>query len=614
MAREINIGWLNAVWLAVQRTKGDTIAKVLESIPPNVMFIRDLIGPRLQSWNILLQQLTTVQLSQGSDVFRWNLHGNGQFSVESMYRALIQSYVLVDNSKKIWKMKISLKNKIFAWYLHRRVILTKDNLIRRNWHGSYLQMYRDASFMVLSTTSGEFRPIYGRVYTIGDHNKGYFYPTSLWLPLGKEKDNALAVATLSKIRLIHSINRYVRHYEHLQKPIKGTLTAVKDPKPIVRIATEDMKCVGMQYLEAIRRLRDAGFVPDRNIYIIFVPDEEIGGHEGVELFVASNEFKELNVGLVLDEGLASPREEYRVFYAERSPWWLTIKAKGAPGHGAKLYDGSAMENLMKSVEALRRFRTAQFDLVKSGEKAEGDVVSVNFAYLKAGTPTPTGFVMNLQPSEAEVGIDIRIPPSVHTEALEKRLAEEWAPSSRNLTFEFKQKGSVLDKLGKPAMTIADSSNPWWPVFEESVKRAGGKLGKPEIFPASTDARYFREIGIPAFGFSPMANTPVLLHDHNEFLSKDEYLKGIGIYESIIKALATHKDDGIDEESRAELSILHGWNTVRTSRVQLHGKRIGEYLSTDGHLKGIGMYNSIIKVLAKHKDDCIDEELVSRAEL
>lgn len=147
--------------------------------------------------------------------------------------------------------------------------------------------------------------------------------------------------------------------------------------------------MGMQYLEAIRRLRDAGFIPDRSIYIIFVPDEEIGGHEGVELFVASKEFKELNVGLVLDEGLASPGEEYRVFYAERSPWWLTIKAKGAPGHGAKLYDGSAMENLMKSVEAIRRFRTAQFDLVKSGEKAEGDVVSVNFAYLKAGTPTPT---------------------------------------------------------------------------------------------------------------------------------------------------------------------------------------------------------------------------------
>jgi aminoacylase len=38
----------------------------------------------------------------------------------------------------------------------------------------------------------------------------------------------------------------------------------------------------------------------------------------------------------------------------------------------------------------------------------------------------------------------------------------------------------------------------------------------------------------------------------QFLSKDEYLKGIGIYEYIIKALATHKDDTIDSESRAEL--------------------------------------------------------------
>jgi aminoacylase len=152
---------------------------------------------------------------------------------------------------------------------------------------------------------------------------------------------------------------------------------------------QDMKCVGMQYLEAIRRLRSSGFIPDRTIHVIFVPDEEIGGHDGVELFVSSKEFKDMNVGLVLDEGLPSPGEEYRVFYAERSPWWLTIKAKGAPGHGAKLYDGSAMENLMKSVEAIRRFRTSQFDLVKSGQKAEGDVVSVNFAYLKAGTPTPT---------------------------------------------------------------------------------------------------------------------------------------------------------------------------------------------------------------------------------
>lgn len=43
--------------------------------------------------------------------------------------------------------------------------------------------------------------------------------------------------------------------------------------------------------------------------------------------------------------------------------------------------------------------------------------------------------MNLQPSEAEAGFDVRVPPAVDPVALEKRIAEEWAPASRNMTFE-----------------------------------------------------------------------------------------------------------------------------------------------------------------------------------
>lgn len=81
--------------------------------------------------------------------------------------------------------------------------------------------------------------------------------------------------------------------------------------------------------------------------------------------------------------------------------------------------------------------------------------------------------------------------------------------------QFKQKVSVYDMFGKPVITPADNSNPWWTMLEEAIRKANVKLGKPEIFPASTDSRYFRERGIPAFGFSPMANTPILLHDHNE---------------------------------------------------------------------------------------------------
>jgi aminoacylase len=57
-----------------------------------------------------------------------------------------------------------------------------------------------------------------------------------------------------------------------------------------------------------------------------------------------------------------------------------------------------------------------------------------------------------------------------------------------------------------------------------------------IFPAATDIRYVRQIGIPAFGFSPMNNTPILLHDHDEFLNERVYLRGIEIYEAVLERI------------------------------------------------------------------------------
>jgi hypothetical protein len=37
---------------------------------------------------------------------------------------------------KLWKLKIPLQIKIFGSYLHKGVVLTKDNLAKRNWHES----------------------------------------------------------------------------------------------------------------------------------------------------------------------------------------------------------------------------------------------------------------------------------------------------------------------------------------------------------------------------------------------------------------------------------------------------------------------------------------------
>ncbi|KAK9078986.1 hypothetical protein SSX86_000655 [Deinandra increscens subsp. villosa] len=317
----------------------------------------------------------------------------------------------------------------------------------------------------------------------------------------------------------------------------------KDGSIFARGAQDD-KCIAIQYLEAIRNIlhKDPGFRPIRTLHICYVPDEEIGGLDGMARFVESQEFRDMNVGFFLDEGQASLNDEYRVFYADRSPWNLVIKATGQPGHGSKMFDNSAMENLMKSVEVVSRFRENQFDLVKAGVLANSEVISANPVYLRAGIPSSSDgkFVMNMQPSEAEGGYDVRLPPTVDPDLLKKRIADEWAPATRNMSYHIVEKGPLRDYMGRPLITATNDSNPWWAVFKHAVEDCGGKLSKPEILASTTDARYMRVRGIPTFGFSPMKNTPILLHDHNEFLKDTVFLEGIKVYESIIKALTSFK--------------------------------------------------------------------------
>jgi hypothetical protein len=73
-----------------------------------------------------------VQLTNQRDRFVWGLHQNGFFSVKSMYRALLIAEAVPYNTL-IWKLKLPLKIKVFLWYLYKGVILTEDNLARRQW-------------------------------------------------------------------------------------------------------------------------------------------------------------------------------------------------------------------------------------------------------------------------------------------------------------------------------------------------------------------------------------------------------------------------------------------------------------------------------------------------
>ena len=87
------------------------------------------------------------------------------------------------------------------------------------------------------------------------------------------------------------------------------------------------------------------------------------------------------------------------------------------------------------------------------------------------------------------------------------------------------------------MTSVEEDNRWFKAFKRAMEKNNVKISTL-IFPAGTDANYIRETGIPAYGFSPMNHTPILLHDTNEFLNEKIFLRGIDIFSAVISEVAS----------------------------------------------------------------------------
>ena len=395
-------------------------------------------------------------------------------------------------------------------------------------------------------------------------------------------------------------------------PFSGDLT--EDGKIYGRGA-QDMKLVCVQYLVALGRLLSGGWRPVRTVAISFVPDEEIGGAEGMLPFLGSKAFKSLNVGVAFDEGLANPSNAFTVFHGERTPWWVLVTAAGPTGHGSRFINNAAMEKLIRMASKAMAFRARQKallgwndpegsggkggkpsasttsksaiaaaaamtmgagggfieagerkgseggggggrrrtkaqgntaeedraeDRAKEGEEEEeeeggcshckakklGDVVTVNLTMLEGGVSVDGGktFSLNVVPTSARAGFDIRVPPSVSAAEM-KGVLDAWCREGGGeeggVSWEFAPWATHLEEH---YVTPVDDSNPWWRAFKSAV--SPDALGKEdfegieieaETFPAATDSRFLRKLGIPAFGFSPMRQCPVLLHEHNEMV-------------------------------------------------------------------------------------------------
>ncbi|XP_022177270.1 aminoacylase-1-like isoform X1 [Myzus persicae] len=287
---------------------------------------------------------------------------------------------------------------------------------------------------------------------------------------------------------------------------------------------QDMKCVGIQYLETIRRYKKNNLILDRTIHVSFMPDEEIGGILGMAHFVKTDEFRSLNIGFTLDEGLASIDDVIPLYYGERTIWQFYIRSTGTPGHASLLHDNTAAEKLMYVVNKILDWRTEEKLKLSQGVDI-GEVTSVNMTMLEGGCQ------LNVVPPQLSAGFDVRLAIGTDRSAIEDIITGWCHEAGEGIQLE------VFKTNEQTIPTKLDDSNPWWLKFKSECDEMKLKL-KPSICPGAGDSRYIRLIGIPALGFSPMMYTPVLLHDHDEYLNENTFLNGINIYYNIIKGLAT----------------------------------------------------------------------------
>lgn len=302
-------------------------------------------------------------------------------------------------------------------------------------------------------------------------------------------------------------------------------SAYKDSKGnIYGRGTQDMKSVGIQYLEAIRRLMKAERPHTRTVHVSFVPDEEIGGHDGLAKFVLTSKFKEMNVGFGLDEGLASPSDEVDIFYAERNEYWFEVHCPGDPGHGSRFVENTAAEKARYMINKMLDYREVQRKrLEENSDLSLGDVNTINLTMMNGGVQA------NVVPDKLILTFDVRITPTSDLKEFEDMIRQWMSEAGPGLEMIFIQK--MMDQ----SITSVDESDMWYGPLKKAFDKNGLKV-KPKIMSAGTDARCVREAGIPAIGFSPMPMTPVLLHDHDEFINEDIFLKGIETYMDVIENL------------------------------------------------------------------------------
>ena len=124
----------------------------------------------------------------------------------------------------------------------------------------------------------------------------------------------------------------------------------------------DMKDGNGILLATVRAWQRSGIAPDRDVVLLFLPDEEAGGRHGAHWLVDNRPDIFHNVSDAVGEvgGFSlDVNPQMRMYFietAEKGIRWMLLKARGDAGHGSMLNDNNAVSELARTLTRIADYQ------------------------------------------------------------------------------------------------------------------------------------------------------------------------------------------------------------------------------------------------------------------
>lgn len=324
----------------------------------------------------------------------------------------------------------------------------------------------------------------------------------------------------------------------------------------------DSKSLGIAQLVALIRAHRNAEALGRDLVLLAVADEEAGGGEGAGWILQQHGELLGEIAGVLNEGgsnrvLGGRLAFWGVEITQKRPLWLRVSVAGRGGHASGFHPDSPMHRLLAGLARLAqrkpelRVNPAARDYLAALarlENAPPEHVYFNLDQVIAEggeeIPLPPGVMsylldslqvttltggdsINAVASQASATLDIRLLPDTDGDAY---LAELRQVLGEDVAVE------VL--LSAPPTQSSPTSGVVFEGLRQALEVRAPVL--PTFMVGTTDSRYFRQRGVPAYGFSPFAlpsGKKYGIHGTDEHLPRTAFVRGVETYWRVVQSCA-----------------------------------------------------------------------------